>query len=684
MTNVSMTPGSRPRRGVIGVLALLGAGALTAGLVLATGEATDPPQVAGAVELATFSSCEDLAAWGEEAVSAGGGDEAMAFDAVGAQAEDGSAGAPTAAIQPEASSDADLSSAGEEGGGGSGQSPAAPAPTTTGPPSTTAPVTTVTDPEATEPEGTEPEATEPEATEPEATEPEEDDGAGDAEDEPADDETNVAVEGVDEIDLVDRLTEDVVLVASATRLAVVDLVDAEVVEATEVPWDAQVTYDAEAGVAWVVGHPETGGVAVGRYAVDPDEGLEEQGSWTTPGTLVDARRVGDELHLVATDGFAAQPAVGMAEDTGTIPPTTAIEDEGDAVPFTGGPVPCDEVLHPVGPSEPTATLLVTLPATGAVEPVRATEVVGSGSLVHVTTGAIYLATPHWHEEVSTTGIHRFDLATLEPTGSGSVEGHMLDEFSLSEHEGLLRVAVTQDSFSVGRMPVGAPVDGVAEPTVTGVPQPRTDPLNEIVVLDTDGALDEVGRTEPFGHPGETLHGIRFAGTIAYAVTFLQTDPFYVVDLSDPAAPQVVGEVELPGFSSYLHPLDGGLVVGFGPGGDGRIAAKLFDVSDPTAPAVVGDLTLGDDSAVAYDHHAYVDLGEGRFAVPATTYGASTAGAVVVVDTVGGQLVEVARHEVDTGEMATRVLTVGDGWAVLAGPQIVVLDGAGTTTATIQL
>jgi hypothetical protein len=656
MTNASMTPGSRPRRGVIGVLALLGAGALTTALVLAAGEADDP-ELAGAVELATFSSCEDLAAWGAEAMGdtgAGGDDVAMEqFNAVGGEvAADGEAvsGAPTASAS--SGSSEELSAGREE--------PGAPATTMAAPPD------------------------EPDADEGSAAEGRED---GDDADAPADDETNVAVEGVDEIDLVDRLTEDVVLVASATRLAVVDLAAAEVIDATNVPWDAQITYDAENGVAWVVGHPDSGGLAVERYAVDTD-GLGSQGRWTTPGYLVDARRVGDELHVVASDGFVAEPFVAAAEDgdlSGTVVPDTTTPDEAP-VPFEGGPVPCDEVLHPVGPSDPTATLLVTLPATGTVEPVRATEVVGSGSLVHVTTGSIYLATPQWATDTATTGIHRFDLATLEPTGSGSVEGTLLDEFSMSEHDGVLRVAVTQPGGGLGRgIPVEPGFVGEGDDVVEPAQAPEAgEALNEIVVLDTDGALDLVGRTERFGHPGETLHGIRFAGTTAYAVTFLQTDPFYVVDLADPAAPQVVGEVELPGFSSYLHPLGDGLVVGFGPGEDGRTAAKLFDVSDPTQPNVVGDLVLGDDSAVAYDHHAYLDLGDGRFAIPATTYGAEVTSAVVVVSTAGGELVEEDRHEAATPEPATRVLTVDDGWALLAGPAIVVLDGEGDTTATITL
>jgi hypothetical protein len=273
-------------------------------------------------------------------------------------------------------------------------------------------------------------------------------------------------------------------------------------------------------------------------------------------------------------------------------------------------------------------------------------------------------------------------------------------------------------------------------------------LNEIVVLDTDGSLDEVGRTPRFGHPGETIHGVRFDGAVAYAVTFLQTDPFYVIDLADPSDPTVVGEVELPGFSSYLHPVGDGLVAGFGPDETGKVAVKLFDVSHRANPQVVDQLDLGDESPIAWDHHAFVDLGEGRFAVPASSYrqlrpadctparqaalqdevtafeqelgqlyqqpqmdAAASARAnqlmerqaeiaregclypsavpessVVVVDTTGGRLQLVQRlGAVRTTASASRAVQTDDGWALLAGNRWVVLDGtSGDRVADLEL
>jgi hypothetical protein len=274
------------------------------------------------------------------------------------------------------------------------------------------------------------------------------------------------------------------------------------------------------------------------------------------------------------------------------------------------------------------------------------------------------------------------------------------------------------------------------------PVPR-EPLNEIVVLDTVDSLDVVGRTPRFGHAGETLHGARFDGDTAYAVTFLLTDPFYVVDVGDPSAPRVAGEVELPGFSSYLHPVGEGLVAGFGPGQDGRAAVKLFDVVDPARPTVVDDETLGDTAPVVWDHHAFVDLGDGRFAVPASTWrqvepaGCTPAArerlaaearaaedalfrayddtrsddarvqelerraeelwsdpclsppsvvdtTVVVADTARRVIDVVGRIALTTPEPGPRVLPTDGRWAVLAGAHLVWVDSDGTPVADLDL
>ncbi len=606
-----------------------------AGVVAVTGALSVPllldPQAAEASELASFSSCEELKAWRAEAAPRGAGVGFPEGAAADSPAAAGDAAAPESASRAQAGA----------GGGGTGD-------------------------------------------------------------------TNVAVEGVDELDTVDRIDDRRALVATGGSLALVDLAGATRLGAVPVPSDARITFDPSAGVVWVVGSvpspgpgagPEPmqdsvassspswlgGGVEVTRVAVEGDR-LVAEGSWTTQGYLVDARRSGERLHVVAVDNAG----------TGG----------GGEVPFADGPVPCDQVLHPTAPSGGEATLVVTLAARGEVAPEHAAEVIGSGQLVHVTDDAVYLATPVWDGSTPRTGLHRFDAATLAHTGSGSVEGSLLNQYAMSDHEGFLRVALTHPS-AFSRQPGIAEDDGAT--VRPGLPGDGA-PLNEVVVLDTEGDLEVVGRTDRFGHPGETLHGIRFVGAVAYAVTFLTTDPFYVVDIADPAAPAVVGEVELPGFSAYLHPIADGLVVGVGPGADGRAAMRLFDVTDPARPSVVDTEVLGDDTPVTWDPHALLALGEGRLALPATSWSSSTTEGcpvplpepvapdakvacsplqqadttIVVTGTAEGTFEVEERITVATPEPGSRLLAAGDGWALLAGTRLLTLDGGGNVVAELVL
>ncbi|MGH9266560.1 MAG: beta-propeller domain-containing protein, partial [Acidimicrobiales bacterium] len=295
----------------------------------------------------------------------------------------------------------------------------------------------------------------------------------------------------------------------------------------------------------------------------------------------------------------------------------------DRLPFAGGDVEvaCDQVWHPAGPAQPSALLVATFdastPATGGrLDEVGAVEVAGAGQALYGTAEALYVATTLWAGAEPATSIHRFSLDDLAWTGSGRVPGTPLNQFAFDEHQGVLRVAVTHDQpvASAGRGPAGEVIGILAGADVD----------NLVITLDTAGDLDEVGRVGGLGKPGERIQGVRFAGGVGYVVTFRQTDPFYVIDLSDPASPKAVGELELPGFSAYLHPMAGGLVVGIGQAGTetGRLLgaqAQLFDVSDPRTPRLVDQELLGTESPALFDHLAFASLGGSRFAVPVSDW-----------------------------------------------------------------
>jgi hypothetical protein len=198
----------------------------------------------------------------------------------------------------------------------------------------------------------------------------------------------------------------------------------------------------------------------------------------------------------------------------------------------------------------------------------------------------------WEPPEETTAIHRFGIGEAGPAvyrASGEVPGHLLNQFSMSEHDDRLRVATT-DGWSNSRS--GAPESWVR------------------VLEERDGGLVEVGAVGGLGR-NEQIKSVRFIGDRGYVVTFRQTDPLYTVDLSDPTAPRVAGELKILGYSAYLHPAGDGLLIGIGQDAteQGRVTGTqvaLFDVSDAANPRQIQKHLVGVGSSTAeQDHHAFL-------------------------------------------------------------------------------
>lgn len=236
-------------------------------------------------------------------------------------------------------------------------------------------------------------------------------------------------------------------------------------------------------------------------------------------------------------------------------------------------------------------------------------VVASGITMYANATHTYLATQRWFDwwSVDETGIreasegfktqiHLFETIGKNPPGylaSGEVTGFLLNQFAMDEYGGDLRVASTTS-------PNGWWFSDESQSLVT--------------VLSQDGAkLQEVGRVDGLGLT-EQIFAVRFLGETGYVVTFRQTDPLYVIDLSDASNPTVAGELKIPGYSAYLHPLGDGKLLGLGQDADdnGRVLGtqlSLFDVSNPSDPIRIDTVTLeGGWSQAEGDHHAftYVD------------------------------------------------------------------------------
>ncbi|WNG51307.1 hypothetical protein F0U60_49640 [Archangium minus] len=250
-------------------------------------------------------------------------------------------------------------------------------------------------------------------------------------------------------------------------------------------------------------------------------------------------------------------------------------------------------------------------------PGRTTLVTEPGE-VYATESALYLAARHWWwwPEVGQsdyTYVHKLDLTQPHRAtyvASGTVEGTLLNQFSMDEHQGVLRVATTLSSL-------------VAEP---GNNWGRIETSNRLSTYrEENGQLKLLGQSEELAK-GERIYSARFLGNKGYVVTFRQVDPLFTFDLSDPAHPRKVGELKVPGFSSYIHPLGDNhlLTVGvhMAENGDWRsraIKLSLFDVSDLANPREAFTQVVGTSSGFSeslYDHKAFNYFpAKGTLAIP---------------------------------------------------------------------
>lgn len=184
-----------------------------------------------------------------------------------------------------------------------------------------------------------------------------------------------------------------------------------------------------------------------------------------------------------------------------------------------------------------------------------------------------------------------DDGKISYKAKGEVYGRLLNQFSLDEYESNLRVATTVDLWVKKRIEA-----------------------NNVYVLDKD--MKTIGKLEGIGQD-EQIYSTRFLGKRLYMVTYKQIDPFFVIDLSDPKSPKVLGALKIPGFSNYLHPYDENHIIGIGKdttanelGGatTGGIKIALFDVTNVANPVEVDNVVIGDqgsDSAALHDHKAFL-------------------------------------------------------------------------------
>jgi len=364
------------------------------------------------------------------------------------------------------------------------------------------------------------------------------------------------------------------------------------------------------------------------------------------GALVTSRRTGDEIHIISRhapniEGLVTYPQteeqvanneaiLAEATDEDVLP---EIRINGDVVsPLTLDGCYRLDPEHPLAvpaPGDSTITTMLTVSASSG-EILR--SACTSEPVTGVYMGETYVAFTHvrWDLEEGGTMVHLLDRDSFDYIGSEKIEGDLYSggnaDFRISESSGALRLVTTQWT--------GDPEDSFRHRLYVVSPEANAPELEVLGVLGEDPEAR-------IGKPNEDLYGVRFMGDRAYMVTFERIDPLYVIDLSVPSAPAIVGELEVPGFSDLLHEVSDDLLLGLGSSERRFPKLELYNVSDVSRPISQGLIELGADldwgySPAQYNRYAFTYLAGDtvdRFTVPYAAGGVEDGLCCIQVDRV---------------------------------------------------
>ena len=464
--------------------------------------------------------------------------------------------------------------------------------------------------------------------------------AGRAAPTPAHSATNVAEAGVDEPDLVK--TDGKVIVAVARgRVHLISAQNGRLSKLATLPdTDARNVFLSGTRVL-VFSGPRPEEVAPGprpaaqrhlltTYDITTLRTPKRVATLAVDGEVLDARLVGTQVRVATAfspdldipspyygrDGEIAEESKKQLKDAvakSTVDdwlPAYTLSDSAGAQVSSGRLVDCPDLSRPEKFSGVDTVAVSSFDLTSTLQDRRTVGVVAGGQQLYATDITTYVTTTEWSRDgaTPTTSLHKFLTAPSGATayrGSGEVPGTLLNQYAMSELDGVLRVATTlsgRRGWLNSRM--------VNEGVVT-------------TLREEGGTLNQIGQVDGLGRKdNESIRAVRFIGTKGYVVTFRQTDPLYVLDLRNPAAPTITGELKIPGYSGYLHPVGTDLLLGVGQSGEGKIQFSLFDISDPASPRRIDTQGYGWGNAAAeFDAKAFLSWEPRKLVMaPITSYG----------------------------------------------------------------
>jgi uncharacterized secreted protein with C-terminal beta-propeller domain len=441
-------------------------------------------------------------------------------------------------------------------------------------------------------------------------------------------ETNVQVEGIDEADII-KTDGRYIYYLNGNRLKIIEAKGAETVTVSETELsvenediykyisDIYLVGDSLVAIGSRYDYNASEDVAIAVvYDISDRTAPKQVEEFGQSGYVSSTRLVGDILYVVST--YSVWEGDIIAEEPETYVPCLYAGTENGLV----------EVEDICIPEEINNTSWLTVSAYDVTnrERLSTKTMLGRADNMYMSAANIYVAENVWVNEASDeytqdqytvtdylnyskTNIYKFSYADgqVEYLCSGAIVGGLLDQFSMDEYEGNLRVVTTRNDYSY-RVYRDDKYD------FTNYEHQSDSMDNGLYVLDPD--MKVIGSVEHLGED-ERVYSVRFNGSVGYFVTFRETDPLFAVDLTNPASPTVLSALKINGFSQYLHNWGDGLLLGLGMEADdeGRVETmklSMFDVSDPT------NVTEQDKTVLPYwysnglyDHHAvFVDVERG--------------------------------------------------------------------------
>ncbi|MGZ8245305.1 beta-propeller domain-containing protein [Methylomagnum sp.] len=322
------------------------------------------------------------------------------------------------------------------------------------------------------------------------------------------------------------------------------------------------------------------------------------------GNYLASRKIGDAVYLVGRTYPIFYTTALIATPDG--PTQSADMTRGAILPKVGDsavnhgtlrPLPLTKLSYFPNFVDPNYVVVAGFRLTRPGQAADIKSYLGAGEVAYASLDNLYLSAADYRAEASNASTHIYsfsiDQGGTQFRNAGEVPGTVLNQFSMDEHKGYFRIATTVHQW-----------------TQTGDTfQDKS--WNNLYSL--NGNMKVVGKLENLAE-GESIYAARFMGDRAFLVTYRQVDPLFAIDLSDPAAPKSVGELKMPGFSSYLHPFDERHILGIGQETTAvgervqtsGVKLALFDVSDLTQPKLAHSVVIGEQGSYSdalYDHKA---------------------------------------------------------------------------------